>query len=57
MEDRIRMDDDGPVVTGVSLATDPWSFEEYASVPLGDDVNYGVGAVILALIETSGLRE
>jgi unsaturated rhamnogalacturonyl hydrolase len=57
VEDRIRIDDDGPVVTGVSLATDPWSFEEYASVPLGDDVNYGVGAVILALIETSGLRE
>ncbi len=48
---------DGPVVTGVSLATDPWSFEQYAAVPLGDDVNYGVGAVILALVETSGLPE
>ena len=54
IEQMIRTDDDGPVVTGVSLATDPWSFEEYASVPVGDDVNYGVGAVILALIETSG---
>lgn len=57
IDDRIRIDDDGPVVTGVSLATDPWSFEEYARVPLGDDINYGVGAVILALIETSGLPE
>jgi unsaturated rhamnogalacturonyl hydrolase len=53
----IRIDDDGPVVTGVSLATDPWSLEEYLGVPVADDVNYGVGAVILALIETSGLPD
>jgi unsaturated rhamnogalacturonyl hydrolase len=57
VKERIRDAVDGPVVTGVSLATDPWSFEQYASVPLGDDVNYGVGAVILALVETSGLPE
>lgn len=57
VEDMIRIDDDGPVVTGVSLATDPWSFEEYAAVPVADDVNYGVGAVILALLETSGLPQ
>lgn len=43
------------VVTGVSVATDPWSLEEYLAVPIEDDVNYGVGAMILALIETSGL--
>ena len=55
--DRIEYDDDGPFVTGVSLATDPWSLEEYLALPLGDDVNYGVGAVILALIETSGLAD
>lgn len=53
----IRRDDDGPVVTEVSLATDPWSLEEYLSVPVGDDINYGVGSVILALVETSGLPE
>jgi unsaturated rhamnogalacturonyl hydrolase len=54
---RIRQDDDGPVVTGVSVATDPWSLEEYLAVPVEDDVNYGVGSVILALIETSGLPD
>jgi unsaturated rhamnogalacturonyl hydrolase len=57
VQQMIRIDDDGPVVTGVSLATDPWSLEEYLSVPVADDVNYGVGAVILALIETSGLPD
>ena len=58
----IRMDEDGPVVTQVSLATDPWPLRDpnghgagYLDVPLGEDVNYGVGAVVLALIETSGL--
>jgi unsaturated rhamnogalacturonyl hydrolase len=53
----VRRDDDGPVVTQVSLATDPWSLEEYLTVPVGEDVNFGVGSVILALIETSGLPE
>jgi unsaturated rhamnogalacturonyl hydrolase len=55
---------DGPVVTGVSTATDPWPLRSptggedgYLDVPVEDDVNYGVGAVILALIETSGLPE
>ena len=57
-------DGDGPVVTGVSTATDPWPLRSptggedgYLDVPVEDDVNYGVGAVILALIETSGLPE
>ncbi len=52
------------VVTGVSTATDPWPLRSptggedgYLDVPVEDDVNYGVGAVILALIETSGLPE
>jgi unsaturated rhamnogalacturonyl hydrolase len=46
---------DGLVVTGVSGTTDPWSLQMYLDVPVEDDVNYGLGAVILALIETSGL--
>lgn len=45
------------VITGVSMFTDPWSLEQYLHVPVQDDLNYGVGAVILALIETSGLPE
>ena len=44
-----------PVVTGVSLGTSAGTFEYYKSVAVADDVSFGVGAVILALIETSGL--
>ncbi|MGB8331156.1 MAG: glycoside hydrolase family 88 protein [Polyangiales bacterium] len=57
LKQMIRDDGDGPVVTGVSLATDPWSLQEYLHVATRDDVNYGVGAVILALLETSGLPD
>jgi hypothetical protein len=46
---------DRPCVTGISGATDVSPFEEHAAVPLEDDVNCGVGAVILAMIETSSL--
>lgn len=46
---------DRPYVTGISGATDVSTFEEHAAVPLEDDVNCGVGAVILAMIETSSL--
>ena len=42
-------------VTGISAGTEPSTFEGYVSVPVQSDLNYGVGAVILALIETSGL--
>jgi unsaturated rhamnogalacturonyl hydrolase len=48
-------DQDRPYVTGISGPTEVSTFAGYASVPLKDDLNYGVGAVILALIETSGL--
>jgi unsaturated rhamnogalacturonyl hydrolase len=49
-------DEEGkPVVTGISGGTDPTTFEGYVSVPLREDINFGVGAVILALVETSGL--
>ncbi|MGB8224949.1 MAG: glycoside hydrolase family 88 protein [Polyangiales bacterium] len=55
---QIRTDEQGrPVVTGISKGTDPGTFEQYAAVPLGEDIHYGVGSAILALIETSGLPE
>lgn len=57
LEPRIIDDGSGPIVTGVSVATDPWPLERYLAVSINDDVNYGVGAVILALLETSGLPE
>jgi unsaturated rhamnogalacturonyl hydrolase len=53
---KVQYDDQNrPYITGISGPTDVSTFEQYASVPLEDDLNYGVGAVILALIETSGL--
>lgn len=62
VQEMIVDDGDGPIVTGVSIATDPWPLRSptggvdgYLDVPIEDDVNYGVGAVILALLETSGL--
>lgn len=55
---RVERDEQGrPVVTGTSFGTDPTNFETYISVEQADDVHYGVGAVILALIETSGLAD
>ena len=52
----VKYDDQNrPYVTGISGVTNVSTFEQYAAVPLEDDLNYGVGAVILALIETSGL--
>lgn len=44
-----------PVVKDVSGPTSVGTFQKYAKVPLQDDVTYGVGATILALIEVSGL--
>jgi unsaturated rhamnogalacturonyl hydrolase len=53
---KIVLDDqDRPVVTGISGPTTVGQFKDYASVALGEDISYGVGAVILALLETSGL--
>ncbi len=46
---------DRPLVTGISGPTGVGEFDDYARVRLEDDLSYGVGAVILALIETSGL--
>ena len=49
-------DDQGrPVVTGVSSPTTVGTFEYYAELSTTDDISYGLGTVIMALIETSGL--
>jgi unsaturated rhamnogalacturonyl hydrolase len=50
-------DDGKPTVTGTSGPTTAGTFEQYSRVPVKDDIAYGIGAVILALIETSGLPE
>lgn len=58
VQSRIVPGTDGkPVVTGVSGPTTAGTFQTYATVKLEDDLTYGIGAVILALIETSGLPE
>ncbi|HJL15418.1 MAG TPA: glycoside hydrolase family 88 protein [Sandaracinaceae bacterium LLY-WYZ-13_1] len=56
LRSRIRRDDaDRPVVTGISGPTMVGGFDYYASIPLEEDVPFGVGAAILALTEASGL--
>ena len=53
---RIAKDEEGrPIVTGISGPTSADKLEEYGKVPLEEDLPFGVGAVILALVETSGL--
>jgi unsaturated rhamnogalacturonyl hydrolase len=53
---RIGKDEEGrPLVTGISGPTSADKLEEYGKVLLADDLPYGVGAVIMALVETSGL--
>ena len=53
---RITTDGQGrPVVTGISGPTSVSTFDYYAQIPQGDDISYGIGAVLLALVETSGL--
>lgn len=56
LEEVVVDDADGvPVVTGISVPTSVGTFAYYAALPVDDDISYGVGAVLLALIETSGL--
>jgi unsaturated rhamnogalacturonyl hydrolase len=50
-----RDEQDRPVVSGVSVGTSAGTFEYYRNVRVKDDLPYGVGAVILSLVETSGL--
>jgi unsaturated rhamnogalacturonyl hydrolase len=53
---KITRDETGrPIVTDISGPTTVGQLKDYAAVPLQDDLSYGVGAVILALVETSGL--
>ena len=47
--------DGAPTVSGISGPTSADAYQAYADVPLEDDLPYGLGAVILALVETSGL--
>jgi len=46
-----------PVVTGVSGPTTAGTFANYAAIGQSDDLPFGVGAVIYALVETSGLPD
>jgi len=56
VENAVVVDDDGrPIVTGISGPTIVGRYDEYAAVKTEDDVSYGVGAAILALVERSGL--
>ena len=56
VKEAIVDDENGrPVVTGISGPTDLGTYDFYAAVPLEEDLSYGVGAAILALVETSGL--
>ncbi len=41
----------GLIVSGTSHGTDPGEWEHYASITLGDQVPYGVGALLLATVE------
>ena len=53
---RVTLDPQGvPTVTGVSGPTSASTFASYAAIPTVDDVPFGLGAVLLALTETSGL--
>ena len=51
----VRDEMDRPIVTGISGPTGVGGLEYYANIPMGQDLDYGVGAAILVLIETSGL--
>jgi hypothetical protein len=41
----------GVIVSGTSHGTDPGEWEQYANITVGDQVPYGVGAVLLAAVE------
>lgn len=56
VKDAVARDQEGrPFVTGISGGTEPSTFEGYVGIAVHDDLNYGVGATILGLLETSGL--
>jgi unsaturated rhamnogalacturonyl hydrolase len=43
------------VVSGVSGPTTVGGFDDYAAIEQGDSIHYGVGAVLLGLVESAGL--
>ena len=49
--------DGGPVVTDISGPTMAGTRAVYAQVPLREDLSFGVGSVLLALIESAGLPQ
>jgi unsaturated rhamnogalacturonyl hydrolase len=49
-------DQNRPVVRDISGPTTVGTAMYYAGIKVNDDISYGVGATILALIETSGLK-
>jgi unsaturated rhamnogalacturonyl hydrolase len=56
IKSRIKADEKGrPVITGISGPTGAGTFQNYANIGIEDDLPYGTGAVIMALVETSGL--
>ncbi len=56
VESKVVRDEAGrPLVTDISGQTTAGDYDDYAAIPLEQDMDFGVGAVILALIETSGL--
>lgn len=48
---RIIDSPNGPIVTGTSKGTNPGNFDYYNKIGIEDDINYGVGSVILAFTE------
>jgi unsaturated rhamnogalacturonyl hydrolase len=57
LQTRIEARDEGLIVTGISGPTMAGNKQVYANVRLRDDLSFGVGTVILALLERAGLPE
>ncbi len=58
VKSKIETNSEGePVIKGTSGPTNVGTFAMYERVDQKDDISYGIGAVILALLETSGLPD
>ena len=56
IESKVIRDNAGrPLVADISGRTTAGDYDNYEAIPLEQDMDFGVGAVILALIENSGL--
>jgi len=51
IQSRIVYPSGEPVVTGISIGTQPGGFDKYNNVEQKDDISYGVGSLVLALAE------